>query len=480
MASDKSNLVLERLEKRTRTKSSRYASSEFVDGKGLSPRADSVGNRKKHGERRDRLEGSLLNIPPPNNTVSQSNTQNSVRNDDSSDDEDSSDVSSVISDVDENEIISNTIRIEHLQANMVVVIRFLMQELPRVSLDNIANEVKNEDSADHLFIQDFVKYELERRQMDQGKNNSSNSVKDVHTAGVTTTEMAAGNSADSTPPPTTGLTYASAAAREPRAMREIFHQTVEEVLEERSRKQNIIITGLDEGYNLKEQVARMFNVMGCGFSYYDIHGTPTRLGKVDFRKNRAVRVDLGSEEAVEHVMKFKNNLKDRNRGNFYSVYVNKDMCREDREKEIAARKERNRRMYRDSAAGAGLSSGTNQEGEIGQSRRGTGSNQGHRRDAVRETENVREIEVEGGVVIPSGSDIGQTQPAVRINESGPTEENWWEERGTNVLTQQGGQTTVVNAVDAQRGQEGEGENGLLSINQNNAGNGERREEVTPT
>ena len=263
-------------------------------------------------------------------------------------------------------------------------------------------------------------------------------------------------------------------------MREIFHQTVEEALEERSRKQNIIITGLDEEYNLKEQVARMFNVMGCGFSYYDIHGTPTRLGKVDFRKNRAVRVDLGSEEAVEHVMKFKNNLKDRNRGNFYSVYVNKDMCREDREKEIAARKERNRRMYRDSAAGAGLSSGTNQEGEIGQSRRGTGSNQGHRRDAVRETENVREIEVEGGVVIPSGSDIGQTQPAVRIDESGPTEENWWEERGANVLTQQGGQTTVGNAVDAQRGQEGEGENGLLSINQNNAGNGERREEVTPT
>ena len=47
MASDKSNLVLERLEKRTRTKSSRYASSEFVDGKGLSPQADSVGNKKQ-------------------------------------------------------------------------------------------------------------------------------------------------------------------------------------------------------------------------------------------------------------------------------------------------------------------------------------------------------------------------------------------------------------------------------------------------
>ena len=57
-------------------------------------------------------------------------------------------------------------------------------------------------------------------------------------------------------------------------------------------------------------MARMFNAMECGFSYHDIYGTPTRLGKVDFRKNRAARVDLGSEEAVEHVMKFKNNLKD--------------------------------------------------------------------------------------------------------------------------------------------------------------------------
>ena len=42
-------------------------------------------------------------------------------NDELSDDEDSSDVSSVISDVNENEIINNTNRIETLQANMVVV-----------------------------------------------------------------------------------------------------------------------------------------------------------------------------------------------------------------------------------------------------------------------------------------------------------------------------------------------------------------------
>ena len=84
---------------------------------------------------------------------------------------------------------------------MVIVIRFLMQELPRFSLENIANEVRNEESADHMFIQDFVKYELKRRQKDQGKISNINSVKGAHTAGAATMGMAPGNSADSTPPP---------------------------------------------------------------------------------------------------------------------------------------------------------------------------------------------------------------------------------------------------------------------------------------
>ena len=478
MASVGSNEVLELLEKRTRTKTSRYASSDFVDGKGLSPQADSVGNKKKYGGRQNRFEGSQLSRSQPDISVPQPNIHNRGNSDisDSSDDEDSSDDRS---EEEENEIINNKDRIDFLQTNMVIVIRFLMQELPRFSLENIANEVRNEESADHMFIQDFVKYELKRRQKDQGKISNINSVKGAHTAGAATMGMAPGNSADNNTsppaPPTPGLTYANAAAREPTAMREIFQQTVEEVLEERSRKQNIIITGLDEGYNLKEQVARMFNVMGCGFSYHDIHGTPSRLGKVDFRRNRAVRVDLGSEEAVEHVMKFKNNLKDRNRGNFFSVYVNKDMRREDREKEIAARKERNRRMFRDSAAGAGMSTGAGvTTGEVGQQGSGTGANQGHRRSSVQGTGAVREIEVENGMIIPSGVSVDQIQPPATLIESGPIDESGREGRGSNQeATQQGVSTAAANPVGTQRGQERDEENGSQYI-QNNMGNGEGR------
>ena len=56
-------------------------------------------------------------------------------------------------------------------------------------------------------------------------------------------------------------------------------------------------------------------------------------------------------------------MKNRN-GDFYHVYVNRDMKREEREKEIKERKERNRRMYGDSAAGAGLRTETNHRGEL--------------------------------------------------------------------------------------------------------------------
>ena len=129
MASARSNEVLEPLEKRTRTKTSRYTSSDFVDGKGLSPQADSVGNKKKYGGRQNRFEGSQLSRSQPDISVPQPNIHNrgnSDISDDSSDDEDSSDDKS---EEEENEIISNKDRIDFLQTNMVIVIRFLMQEL---------------------------------------------------------------------------------------------------------------------------------------------------------------------------------------------------------------------------------------------------------------------------------------------------------------------------------------------------------------
>ena len=59
-------------------------------------------------------------------------------------------------------------------------------------------------------------------------------------------------------------------------------------------------------------------------------------------------------------------MKNRN-GDFYQVYVNRDMKREEREKEINERMERNRRMFGDSAAGAGLRTETNHREGTGHS-----------------------------------------------------------------------------------------------------------------
>ena len=98
MASATSNEVLDSLGTRTRTKTARYPSSEFVDGKGLSPEAVSVVNKRKHGAGAKRFEGSCLSMSQPNiNSVPQFNTQirrNGDKKDESSDDDDSSDDSS--------------------------------------------------------------------------------------------------------------------------------------------------------------------------------------------------------------------------------------------------------------------------------------------------------------------------------------------------------------------------------------------------
>ena len=80
MASTTSNEVLDSLGTRTRTKTARYPSSEFVDGKGLSPEAVSVVNKRKHGAKQ--FEGSHPSMSQPNiNSVPQFNTQ-IRRNDD--------------------------------------------------------------------------------------------------------------------------------------------------------------------------------------------------------------------------------------------------------------------------------------------------------------------------------------------------------------------------------------------------------------
>ena len=113
---------------------------------------------------------------------------------------------------------------------------------------------------------------------------------------------------------------------------------------------------MDEDYDDDLLVRNMLGVMGCGFLYHNINKRPTRLGMKRGNRTRALKVEMNSEKAVEEFMKCKKNLRNPNE-NFYSIYVNRDLRKEEREKEIEQRKARNRRIFGDSAAGAGLNIG---------------------------------------------------------------------------------------------------------------------------
>ena len=127
------------------------------------------------------------------------------------------------------------------------------------------------------------------------------------------------------------------------------------------------------------------------------------------------------------------------------------------------------------STGAGVTTG-----EVGQQGSGTGANQGHRRSSVQGAGAVREIEVENGMVIPSGASVDQIQPSATSIESGPIDESGREGMGSNQeATHQGVSTTAANPGGTQRGQDREEENGSQYI-QNNMGNGEGRGGGTPT
>ena len=290
----------------------------------------------------------------------------------------------------------------------------------------------------------------------------------------------------------TERTYASIMTEDQPRLENIIRQKVNETWEEKEekrieveRKKNVIITGMDEtDESTERQVNRMFHAMGCGFRYHDIRTTPVRLGPNNGKKNRAIRVEMRNEELVQQIMDQKKHLKNKN-GDFYHVYVNRDMKREEREKEIKERKERNRRMFGDSAAGAGLRTETNHREGTGHSRGSEGPNPGQQRGAVMENSEIdRELEVENGELVSIrareepvqqiGEPTGEPEPTEVVNrlEGQPNEES----QPTTITT------NTTDAVNTQTGHEVRGgDTGAQQGNStSNAGNGEGWEELHQT
>ena len=319
-------------------------------------------------------------------------------------------------------IENNTRIIQYVSDNVSVVLKTLMNVLPLTTVNEFASKVQNANSDDYQWAQDLVYQRLGpagSTNSEQGKNEIVNNVKASDTA-----------SASASSSQEVKLTnYASVAATIPDATNQnVLNTIIRQNIDDMNRKKNIVITGMDEDYDDDVLVGNMLQVMGCGFLYHDINKRPTRLGMKRNNRTRALKVEMNNEEAVEVIMKCKKELRNRNE-NFYKIYVNRDLRKEEREKEIEQRKARNSRIWGDSAAGAGSNIGitagvggtptqqiTPNRGQEGSSAlqatpssgqsagTGTPKNETGTDLAPTTVGIIREIEVEEGVVITAEGD----------------------------------------------------------------------------
>ena len=323
-------------------------------------------------------------------------------------------------------IDNNSKNIQYVSDNVSAVLKVLWQVLPLSTVQLFNEQVKSSNSAEHEWAQDLSYQRLGpggNTDADQGKNTT------------VTIDMATSTATASSPAaPQAGTNYASVVASPTNASNQTdLNKLIRDNLEDMHRKKNIIIAGMDEEYDDDVLVRNMFGVMGCGFLYRDINKRPTRLGMKNNIRPRALKVEMNNEEAVEVIMKCKKELRNRNE-NFYRIYINRDLRKEEREKEIAQRKARNSRIFGDSAAGAGenIDIATNLGGTQSQqstpssgqggapSHQTTPSNE--QREVARTTPinetgtdlppttegNIGEIDIEDGVVIETVGDDTST------------------------------------------------------------------------
>ena len=364
------------------------------------------------------------------------------------------------------EIIENNTRIiQYVSDNVSAVLKILMNVLPLTTVQEFASKVQNVNSDDYQWAQDLVYQRLGPEgstNTEQGKNEIVNNVKASDTASASTSQAV-------------NVNYAAAAATIPDAPNQnALNTIIRQNIDDMNRKKNIVITGMDEDYDDDVLVGNMLQVMGCGFLYHDINKRPTRLGMKRNNRTRALKVEMNNEEAVEVIMKCKKELRNRNE-NFYKIYVNRDLRKEEREKEIEQRKARNSRIWGDSAAGAGSNIGitegvggtpaqqiTPNRGQGGSSALNTTPSSGQSAgtgtpknetgtDLAPTTEGIRrEIEVEEGIVITSGGDNTEiTDDHVRDGSdtiAGPSDE-----AGGNPLDPDLGSVPQIDQVSTDNG-----------------------------
>ena len=143
---------------------------------------------------------------------------------------------------------------------------------------------------------------------------------------------------------------------------------VKVTLEDLARKKNIILTGLNEGPYDLDNVYQMLEEIGFGRATRHIVRV-TRLGTFRGGRKRPVKVEFDSEKCAKDILFYSKRL--YHTENFYAVYINKDLSREEREKEKRERLAKKGNYYNEMSAGTG--SGRTEEAEESRVRRGAWS-----------------------------------------------------------------------------------------------------------
>ena len=232
--------------------------------------------------------------------------------------------------------------------NAYAMLEALVQVLPQEAINGLNKYAKdNEESERHTWLQNCMAA-VARRKYIEVVSQPVSAVSENSVTRTNANENEARNQRATTALPASARQILESEAA----------TIVMEKLEDKMRKRNIIIIGMEEGLDDMELTRGMFMQMGCEQVIQDIDSNPTRLGTGRIGRNRPLKIEFRAERAVNFVIANKKELMWSN--NYYNVYINRDLCKQERERERNSRRgvarNNNYRNMENSAGGEGRGS----------------------------------------------------------------------------------------------------------------------------
>ena len=259
-------------------------------------------------------------------------------------------------------IKTNKDHIHFVADNCAQLLSIIFGLLSHEQLTNIANKVKGNEEYDHTWTHSIVGRALEGCKKPENKVKENMQVVGNPIAAPPTTVPGAtpAAAAAAAAPAAAGVDRNSVTNNQDKYIDQIVRERIKETYEDAQKRRNIIISGMIEGirysdgrpYNDMESVSIMLRVMGLRHLESELLKSPTRLGPKRWDgKFRPLKVELKSEWAAQQILDRKYDLSYSD--DYYNVFINKDLSKDERNAEIAARKKRNNNKLVNAAMGAG-------------------------------------------------------------------------------------------------------------------------------